>query len=203
MNDRIPDWVINPAIGGVTGAVGVASRRAIGMREQIEEARLSGRLEIASMLEARLQAVGRGELQEDVRATGDGKSEQARKNTLSVDRDILDVVLAGTRQRALWFDPESGECFVWIVLDGKVLDAVKHEVVDTVSTFVASVAITTEYRPQRTAPRVPQVVVEAAAPRPQPTEPEAPGTPIEQLEGNLKPIKTISIKKDGDGSGGF
>lgn len=153
------------------------------------------------MLETRLQAVGRGELQEDMRATQNGTTEQSRKNILGVDRDILDVVLAGSRQRALWFDPETKECFVWIVLDGKILEGVKHEVVDTVSTFVATATIASEYRPQRAAPQVPQVVVESVTPQPT-AEPQAPQTPIQELEGNLKPIKTISIRKEGEGGGG-
>ena len=43
INDRIPDWVINPTLGGVTGAVGVAARNDLGTREQLDESRLNGR----------------------------------------------------------------------------------------------------------------------------------------------------------------
>lgn len=196
-NDRIPDWVINPGLGGVTGAVGVSAKKGLGTREQIDEARLNARLELASMLESRLQKVGRSQLEEMRGVTGVRVSEQAQRKTLGIDRDILDMVLAGTRQRALWFDPDNSECYVWLVLDGRVLKAVDHIVVDSVSAFVATEMVSSEYRPERRKPEVPQVIVEppAAAPRPapKPKEPAPPKTPVEKLEESLKPIKTIPI----------
>ena len=54
-----------------------------------------------------------------------------------MDRDVVDVVIAGSRQRSLWFDPESGECYVWMVLDAKILDKAKHVVVEGISVLVA------------------------------------------------------------------
>lgn len=188
-NDRIPKWVINPAMGGVVGAVGVSIAKGLGTREQLDEARLSGRLELATMLEARVQNVGRGELEEDIRATNDGREDQSRKNALGVDREILDIVLAGSRQRALWFDPENNECFVWMVLDGAILTKVKHYVEGGVSVFIADAPIKHEYKPERSKPVVPKVVVEAAEPPPPP-----PKEPIEKLEEKLKPIETIPLK---------
>lgn len=204
-NDRVPDWVMNPSLGGVIGAIGVASQRALGTREQLDEARRDARLELAAMLEARVQGVGREELQENTDVNGGERRENAAKNNLRVGRDILDVVLAGSRQRALWFDPDNGECYVWIVLDGRVLQSVNHSVVDSVSVFVASTPITNEYRPERRKPEKPTVIVESPdRPAPAP-EPEQPKTPVEELEGNLKPIQTIPLKKDpagGKGGGG-
>lgn len=193
-NDRIPEWVINPTIGGVTGAVGVAARSGLGVREQLDEARLNGRLEIASMLEVRVQRVGRSELELDLRAEGGDSADRGRRSTLGVDRNILDSVLAGSRQRALWLDDETGEVFVWMVLDGAVLGRADHVVVEGVSVFTANQAISREYRPDRTRLEPPTVIVnmpEAAAPAPAPEEPDEPQTPIEELEENLKPIETI------------
>jgi len=196
-NDRIPDWVINPGLGGVTGAIGVAAKKGLGTREQIDEARLNARLELASMLEARLQKVGRSQLEELRGVTGQRLSEKSERKTLAVDRDILDMVLAGTRQRALWFDPDNAECYVWLVLDGRVLKAVDHIVVDSVSAFVATQMVSTEYRPERRKPEVPQVIVEqpqeAPKPAPAPKKAAPPKTPVEKLEGSLQPIKTIPI----------
>ena len=68
---------------------------------------------------------------------------------LGVDRDILDVVLAGTRQRAVWFDPKNDEAYIWIVLDGALLDVVDHHVEDGTSVFIANTVVTNEYRPVR------------------------------------------------------
>jgi hypothetical protein len=187
-NQRIPDWVINPAMGGVVGAVGVASVKGLGMREQLDEARLSGRLELASMLETRLQTVGRSALEENLMANADGRSENSRRNTLGIDRDILDIVLAGSRQRALWFDPETDECFVWMVLDGGVLTKAQHYIVDDISVFIANKPIAEEYKPQRAKVKSPTVVVEAPAPAP-----EEPKEPVEQLEESLKPIQSVPI----------
>lgn len=187
-NFRIPEWVVNPAIGGVVGAVGVSSPKGLGMREQLDEARLSGRLELASMLETRLQTVGRSELEDNAMSDGEGRNENSRRNTLAVDRDILDIVLAGSRQRALWFDPLSDECFVWMVLDGSVLTQSEHYVVDGLSVFVSNKPIKSEYKPERKKPIVPTVNIEAPEPAPVPGK-----EPIEKLEDSLKPIQTVPI----------
>ncbi len=192
-NDRIPDWVINPGLGGVIGAVGVAPSKGMGTKEQLDEARLNGRIEIANMLEGRVQRVGRAELEGNSRATAASRSEQSRKNILGIDRNILDSILAGSRQRALWFDPDNGECYVWMVLDGAVLDKVDHHVKDSVSVFSANTPITSEYRPQRRVPEVPRVSVEA------PDTPAAtmpPRSPVDELETKLKDIETIPSNKD-------
>jgi hypothetical protein len=200
-NDRIPDWVINPGLGGVTGAVGVAAMKGLGTREQIDEARLNGRLELVSMLETRVQGIGRMELEENARATGK-LTEDSRKNVLGIDRDIIDSVLSGTRQRALWFDPMNDECFVWMVLDGSLRDVVDHYVVEDVSVFVASTPISSDYRPERRKPEVPRVIIEQAEPAPLPAPPTPELTPAEELEKNLKPIETIpSEEKPTEGDG--
>lgn len=172
----------------MVGAVGVSSPKGLGMREQLDEARLSGRLELASMLETRLQTVGRSELEDNAMSDGEGRNENSRRNTLAVDRDILDIVLAGSRQRALWFDPLSDECFVWMVLDGSVLTQSEHYVVDGLSVFVSNKPIKSEYKPERKKPIVPTVNIEAPEPAPVPGK-----EPIEKLEDSLKPIQTVPI----------
>ena len=195
-NLLIPDWVINPNLGGVLGAVGVATENGLGTREQLDEARLGARLELAAMLETRLQRVGRTELDANLTADGSGRKEDSRKGTLGVDRTILDSVLAGSRQRALWFDPENGECYVWIVFDGGVLAKVDQHVEEGVSIFIANTPIETEYVPERNKPDAPTVVIELpATPEPQP-EPEAPKEPIEKLEDSLEPIKSIPLREE-------
>lgn len=195
-NDILPDWVINPGIGGVLGSVGVAAKSRLGMKEQMNEARLNARLEIAYMLELRLQNVGRGQLEQQVQAVGTGLQDNSRKSILDVDRNIADIVLAGSRQRALWFDPESEECYVWMVLDGGILQKVAHYTEDGVSIFVANTPITNEYRPERRAPQQPTVIVEVPS---APAAPAPPKEPIQRLEENLKPIETIPLKEKGEG----
>ena len=193
MNDRIPDWVINPAMGGVIGGIGVAPKKGMGTKEQLDEARLNARIELVTMLEGRAQRVGRTEIQENYEATAASRSEQSQKNILGIDRAILDGVLAGSRQRALWFDPDNGECYVWMVLDGAVLDKVDHHVKDSVSVFSANTPINSEYRSKRRVPEVPRVSVEA------PDTPAAtmpPRSPVDELETKLKDIETIPSNKD-------
>lgn len=205
INDRIPDWVINPALGGITGAVGVAPANDLGMREQLDEARLSGRLELASMLELRVQRVGRTELEQDIRFENDKSADRSRRSTLGVDRNILDAVLAGSRQRALWIDEDSGECYVWMVLDGALLERVDHRVVKDVSVFAANRALPNEYKPSRKKFEPPTVIVsmpKAPEPEPEPEAdpiPEPPKEPIEELEDNLKPIETIPVNSSESG----
>jgi hypothetical protein len=195
-NDILPDWVINPSLGGVLGAVGVARPHAFGTKEQLNEARLNARLELANTLEARFQNVGRGQLEQQLATAGDALVDDSRKSFLGVDRTIADVVLAGTRQRALWFDPDNGEVFVWMVVDGAVLDRVDHYLAEEVSVFIANTPVKTEYRPQRRKLPEPKVIirgVEQPEPEPEPLE------PVEELEGKLKDIETVPLKED-DGS---
>jgi hypothetical protein len=190
-NNRLPVWVINPGTDGVLGAVGVGPVCQLGTKEQLDEARLNARLELAQMLELRLQGIDRGQLEQQTQAMGDSVQDNSRKNILGVDRSISDIVLAGSRQRALWFDPDNGECYVWIVLDGDVLEKVDHYVNQDVSTFVANTPIDLEYKPERRQPKPPTVVVdmpEQAAPAPEILE------PVEELEEKLPKIETIPLK---------
>lgn len=200
INDRIPSWVINPGLGGVIGSLGVAPRKGMGTKEQLDEAKLNGRIELAGMLEGRVQRVTRTETEEDYKATEAGRTEDSRKNILGIDRNILDMVLAGARQRALWFDPENGEAYIWMVLDGAVLDNADHHVAEGVSVFTANTPIKVEYIPERRKQEVPQVTVTPVAPAPAPPPPEEPKTPAEELEGKLKEIETIPLKEEGEGA---
>ena len=201
--DRVPEWVINPTLGGVTGAVGVAARNDLGRKEQLDESRLNARIELASMLETRIQRVGRTELEQDTRIEGGGDASRSRKSTIGIDRVILDSVLAGSRQRALWVDEDTGECYVWIVMDGAVLERADHTLSGDVSIFRANKSIASEYRPDRRRFEKPTVIVTPRTPAPvvapvEPEkEPEPPKTPIEELEDQLKPIETIPQKSDG------
>lgn len=195
INDRIPDWVINPAIGGVTGSVGVASKNDLGTQEQLDDARLNGRLELVSMLETRVQRVGRTETEQDIRAERGSSNNRSRKTGLEIDRNILDSVLAGSRQRALWFDNDTGEVYVWMVLDGGVLKSSEHSVKKDVSVFIATALIANEYKPARTKPLPPTVVVQMPTQPPPLPEPKG---PTEKLEGQLKPIVTIPIDESGE-----
>ncbi len=197
MNDRIPDWVINPAMGGVIGGIGVAPKKGMGTKEQLDEARLNARIELVTMLEGRAQRVGRTEIQESYQATAASRSEQSQKNILGIDRTILDGVLAGSRQRALWFDPDNGECFVWMVLDGAVLTNADQHVTDSVSVFRANAAVASEYRPLRRKPEVPTVVVQVPEVQAAPPPPQS---PVEELEGKLKEIQTIPSNSESEGN---
>jgi len=203
INYRVPDWVINPSIGGVTGAVGVASSRRLGMGQQLDAARWNGRLELASMLELRVQRIVRSELEENVRFFGGNATSDtgdARRDTLGIDKQILDTVLAGTRQQALWWDTETNELYCWMIVDGKVLDRVDAYVVRDVSVFIATGFPTKEYLPERPQPEAPTVVVNMPDTAPTPP-PEKPKTPVEELEGSLKPIETIpqAVGEDNEG----
>ena len=195
MNDRIPDWVINPAMGGVIGGLGVAPKKGMGTKEQLDEARLNARIELVTMLEGRAQRVGRTEIQENYQATAASRSEQSQKNILGIDRAILDGVLAGSRQRALWFDPDNGECFVWMVLDGAVLTNADQHVTDSVSVFRANAAVASEYRPVRRKPDVPTVVVQVPEVL---VAPPPPQSPVEELEGKLNEIQTIPSNSESE-----
>lgn len=193
----LPDWVVNPTLDGVLGSIGVASRNDLGTSHQIDNARLSARLEIARMLEVRVQEIGRRDLEQHL--TVDGNSgimdEGSHKSNLGVDRAIADMVLAGSRQRAMWFDPASGDCYVWMVMDGNVKTRADHYVENGVSVYVANQMIANEFRPER--PKLAQ-----PSPAPVVEVPEPPKGPIEQLESNLKPIESIPVKGKDDAKGG-
>lgn len=182
----LPDWVVNPTIGGVLGSIGIASFNNLGTSHQVENARTSGRLEIARMLEVRVQEVGRRDVEQNLRVAGENgiQDQGSRKSLLGVDRNIADLVLAGSRQRALWFDPSSRDCYVWMVMDGAIKTQADHYVENGVSVYVANQVVANEFRPER--PQAPVVAAEPKAPEPQ-------KGPIEQLESRLKPIETIPV----------
>lgn len=187
-NDRLPDWVIDPSAEGVVGAVGVASKGERSTREQLEEARLSGRMELASMFEVRLQRVGRTEIEEIDQTTGPARDQSQRRNLVTVDRDVVDVVIAGSRQRALWFDPESGECYVWMVLDAKILDKAKQVVVEGVSVLTArDPTASVQDHPPRDDRK------EVVPDEPPTAPPKTPETPAEKIEDRRKPVSTIRL----------
>ena len=185
-----PDWIANPGMTGVLGALGVAGRNDFGTREQLDEARLAARLEMAHMLEMRLQRVGRADLEQylGVIHTGDQllADNDSRKSNLAVERDITDLVLSGSRQQALWFDPSNGDCYVWLVMDGSVPRKANHTVENGVSVYVANTDVGGEYRPEW--PSAPEPVVVPVAPAPTPEK-----SPTEKLEEALAPIETIPV----------
>ncbi|QDU68974.1 hypothetical protein [Engelhardtia mirabilis] len=188
-----PDWIVNPAIDGVLGSLGVAPENDLGTREQLNEARRDGRIELARMLEVRVQEVGRGDLEQYIEAarvvdevTFDNSS---AKSSLGVDRAITDLVLSGSRQRAMWFDPANGDCYVWLVMDGQVPQMADHSVENGVSIYVANRAIESEYRPDWPEAPTPAPVPQVQAPAPVPVK----KSPTEKLEEVLKPIESIPV----------
>ncbi len=188
-----PDWVVNPAMGGVLGAVGVSSMNDLGTRFQIEDARYSARLEIARMLETRIQSAGRDLTEQRIRATRENDDDPKANNDsthskIGIDRRITDVVLSGSRQRALWFDPMNRDLYVWVVMDGGILEAVSHTVSDDVSIFVAIQKIVKEYIPPR-----PEIVVDIENAPETPALP--PLSPAEQLEDFLKTLESQPINR--------
>ena len=190
----LPDWVVNPTLDGVLGAIGVAGTNELGTGLQVDTARASARLEIARMLEVRVQEVGRRDIEQRLVASGgEVQDNGSRKSLLGVDRNIADMVLAGSRQQALWFDPGNGDCYLWMVMDGAIQAKADHYIENGVSVYVANQAVTREFRPER--PKAP-APAPAASPEP---EPEPVLGPIEELESRLKPIETIPVKQ---GSGG-
>lgn len=196
-----PDWVSNPGMGGVLGAVGVGEINDLGTRFQVEEARFSARLEIGRMLETRVQSAGRDETNQNIRASRDDdkitRSSDSTHDKLGIDRRITDVVLAGSRQRGLWVDPTTDVVYVWMVMDGKVLDAVDHAVENGVSIFVAIQRIMTEYVPPR-----PELIVEIEGVPERPAPEQKPLTPIQELEDKLNELESQPIKTDEGGDDG-
>ena len=142
------------------------------------------------MLEMRLQRVGRADLEQYLSVTRNGDQLRAdndsQKSNLAVERDITDLVLSGSRQQALWFDPSNGDCYVWLVMDGSIPRKADHTVENGVSVYVANTDIGSEYRPQW--PTAPEPVVIPVAPAPEPEK-----SPTEKLEEALKPIETIPV----------
>ena len=87
-------------------------------------------------------------------------------------------------------------------MDGAVLDRADHTLVRDVSVFTANQAIATEFHPDRRRFQKATVIVVPDAPRAAPAPvveeaaPEPPKTPVEELEGHLKPIETIPTGAD-------
>ena len=190
-----PDWIVNPSLSGVLGAIGVAPRNDLGTGIQVDVARTNGRIELAHMLEMRLQDVGRSDLEQYIRIDRQGESlvpaNDSNMSHLGVQRDITDVVLSGSRQNAMWFDPTNGDCFVWMVMDGDVPQRADHSVENGVSVYIANTAVGSEYRPERPEILRPAPEVKGPVPAPPPVQ----KTPTQELEEKLKELESLPVKE--------
>ncbi|MFT4540431.1 MAG: hypothetical protein ACI835_002882 [Planctomycetota bacterium] len=78
---------MSPTLDDVIDSVGIASRNQLGTNDQVENAHTPARLEIARMLEARVQDVGRRDIEQNLSINGDGDLAESgsHKSLLGVD----------------------------------------------------------------------------------------------------------------------
>ncbi len=139
--DDQPEWVQTlgdystnfPGKEGI-GAVASAPGSRLGSQVQREDALLAARNELATRIKARVRSVLSSTRQRLLEQGVEEAEELGTVNTQNAVQQRVDENLIGSRVIKQWKDPDSGELYVWVVLDGEGLaqmrSAIQREVMD-------------------------------------------------------------------------
>lgn len=139
--DDQPEWVQTlgdystnfPGKEGI-GAVASAPSSRLGSQVQREDALLAARNELATRIKARVRSVLSSTRQRLLEQGVEEAEELGTVNTQNAVQQRVDENLIGSRVIKQWKDPDSGELYVWVVLDGEGLaqmrSAIQREVMD-------------------------------------------------------------------------
>lgn len=129
-----PEWVQNMGdyqfnFGEDTegiGAVGSAPKSGLGSQVQREDALLAARNQLATQIRVRVRSVITQTRQRLLESGVEGTEEIGRLNTENVLMQQVDTTIRGSRVLKQWKDPESGELYVWVVLDKRSMNRFKQ-----------------------------------------------------------------------------
>lgn len=120
-----PMWVLDPTVEGGIAAVGSAQKSPGGLQFQKTEALANARDELARILSVKVNNMVKNFSQ----ATGVGDAQTFEKVAQQVSKQVASQTLSGSKQKAIWINPATGELFVHVVLDPQsVKDAAKDSV---------------------------------------------------------------------------
>ncbi|MBA2481439.1 MAG: LPP20 family lipoprotein [Planctomycetes bacterium] len=115
-----PDWIENPFLDGQFGAVGIATRSIAGEQQTIDQAMAAARTELARTLSSRIETAYKTAFNSSSDFTSGkhgGAQQVAHELTESVSKQLSNEVLRGSRRRALYTDPATGDHYVWVVVE--------------------------------------------------------------------------------------
>jgi hypothetical protein len=114
-----PMWVLDPSVDGGVAAVGSAQKSPGGLQFQRTEALANARDELARILSVKVNNMVKNFSQ----ATGVGDAQTFEKVAQQVSKQVASQTLSGSKQKAIWINPVSGELFVHVILDPEAVKA--------------------------------------------------------------------------------
>ena len=117
-----PDWVQSMGLyeKGI-GAIGSSPKSNLGSQVQREDATLVARNELAKSIESKVQSSISQTRQRLIEQGIAGAEELGTLQTQNAARQLVNMKLNRSRPLKQWKDPESGELYVWVVIDEKDL----------------------------------------------------------------------------------
>lgn len=129
----MPDWVMDPCTDGQFGAVGISRTSLGGSAEEFARALANGRTELARTINVRVQSAyirfftEGGSLNQATNGGVEAKT-AAEEMSTNVSRQLTDQVLSGSRQKAIYRDPNTKEVFMWVIISPDKLEAIQAQV---------------------------------------------------------------------------
>lgn len=108
-----PMWVLDPSVEGGVAAVGSAQKSPGGIQFQRTEALANARDELARVLSVKVNNMVKNFSQ----STGVGDAQTFEKVAQQVSKQVASETLSGSKQKAIWINPATGELFVHVMLD--------------------------------------------------------------------------------------
>ena len=130
---ELPEWFMEPGMGGNIGATGIAEKSLGGMREQTNAAMQDAFNGLARTISTKVQAAYTRFFSEGGEKgwAADGsidKTTLAQELTENVSRQITNQVIQGAERKAVWEHPKSGDLYVWVVINAEKRDQVLTQV---------------------------------------------------------------------------
>ena len=130
---ELPEWFMEPGMGGNIGATGIAEKSLGGMREQTNAAMQDAFNGLARTISTKVQAAYTRFFSEGGEKSWDAdggidKATVAQELTENVSRQITNQVIQGAERKAVWEHPTSGDLYVWVVINAEKRDQVLTQV---------------------------------------------------------------------------
>jgi hypothetical protein len=130
---ELPEWFMEPGMGGNIGATGIAEKSLMGIREQTNAAMQDASNNLARTISTRVQAAYTRFFSEGGEKSwaADGsidKATLAQELTENVSRQLTNQVIQGAERKAVWEHPTSGDLYVWVIINPERRDQVLNQV---------------------------------------------------------------------------
>lgn len=127
--DDTPEWV--QSMGYYEkgeGAMSSSPKSGLGSQVQREDAMLAARNALAQNIDTKIQSAISSTRQRLIEQGVTGASELGSAQTQNAARGLVNLRLKNSRPIKQWKDPESGELYVWVVINQADLDRMRADV---------------------------------------------------------------------------